>query len=229
MTIGIYKLTFPSGAFYIGQSVSVELRFINHKSTLITRRANEFMQLEYDYCGEPIMTILEECTLEVLNEREKYYIDKFNAIEYPGLNIVKDPTNHQYGEDAANSKYSNDTYEKIFKLLLNPKLTTNDIATSLNVSSSVVRSIAAGTAHIWLKDRYPKEYEKFMSRIRWNRGMRIVQKRPTLQAPDGSLHDLSGKSVNAFAKAHGLTTSSLTNLLNGYRITHKGWKIFQEA
>lgn len=72
--IGIYKITSPSGKIYIGQSVNLERR----KKTYQKLNQNKSQYIIYSslhkYGPENhIFEIIEECTIEQLDERELYW------------------------------------------------------------------------------------------------------------------------------------------------------------
>ena len=72
--IGIYKITnLVTGTIYIGQSKNIERRFIDHRtpghnSEIVDKNINLYGRNNFSY------EVLEECTLEQLDEREDYYI-----------------------------------------------------------------------------------------------------------------------------------------------------------
>jgi len=95
MTCGIYILKFPSGRNYIGQSVCIESRFIEHKmeakkcfmseKLLVNTKLNAAYK-KYAWCL--IKTeILEECKKEDLNDRETFYIKLYDTFNN-GLNCT---------------------------------------------------------------------------------------------------------------------------------------------
>ena len=86
--IGIYKITSPSGKVYIGQSIDIKKRFANYytlkKSTKNqTRLYNSFIKYKVE---NHIFEIIEECNIDLLNERERYWQEHFNVIGKNGLN-----------------------------------------------------------------------------------------------------------------------------------------------
>ena len=80
--IGIYKITEINNPtmFYIGQSNNIERRFKEH-----IYKTSKFSRIPFDdYITEKgkeafKFEILEECLIEELNEKEKYWIDKLKA------------------------------------------------------------------------------------------------------------------------------------------------------
>lgn len=72
--IGIYKITSPSNKIYIGQSINIEKRFkqyITFKSNSIGPKL--FNSLNKYKPENHVFEIIEECSLEQLNEREIYW------------------------------------------------------------------------------------------------------------------------------------------------------------
>lgn len=78
--IGIYKLTSPSGKSYIGQSRDIIMRFRGHKSD--TKRKHQKLYYGIRKYGYENFTkeILEECSMDVLDKREVYWIDYYDSI-----------------------------------------------------------------------------------------------------------------------------------------------------
>lgn len=88
--IGIYSITnIKNNKKYIGQSANIELRWITH----LVDSINNMNHLLIDQAMHGLgnynfkLEILEECTLEELNNKEKYYIEKYNTIYPNGYNI----------------------------------------------------------------------------------------------------------------------------------------------
>lgn len=74
--IGIYKITNKvNGKAYIGQSINIERRFREHK--YISSETNQSLVRAYKKYGRENFEfeVLEECTLDNLNEREIFYIN----------------------------------------------------------------------------------------------------------------------------------------------------------
>lgn len=86
--IGIYKITSPTNKVYIGQSINIERRFKNYKSISQTR-GQVMLHNSFKKHGvnNHIFEIIEECIVESLNERERYWQDFYNVLE-GGLNCL---------------------------------------------------------------------------------------------------------------------------------------------
>lgn len=73
--IGIYKITNKiNGKTYVGQSIDIKRRFNEHR--YISSESNESLKLAYKKYGRENFEfeVIEECSEEMLNEREIYYI-----------------------------------------------------------------------------------------------------------------------------------------------------------
>ena len=87
MTIGIYKMEFQDGSVYIGQSNNCERRRGEHyESMLAYLHPNKKVRAAFRDHGQPTWAVIQECTLEELNDAEIFYIKQYNSY-YQGLNL----------------------------------------------------------------------------------------------------------------------------------------------
>jgi group I intron endonuclease len=88
MSIGIYKITNPKGKIYIGQSVNLKRRKYDYENQ---KNCNGQILLfrslkKYGWDGHKF-EIIEECSLNLLNERERYWQDFYDVLNpKKGLN-----------------------------------------------------------------------------------------------------------------------------------------------
>lgn len=83
---GIYKITNPQGKVYIGQSIDIKRRFKEYCSTGYSNSQPKLINSLNKYGPERHkFTVLEECEAVKLNERERYWQERFNVLE-EGLN-----------------------------------------------------------------------------------------------------------------------------------------------
>lgn len=85
MTCGIYKLTFPSGNFYIGKSVDIEKRWRQHWENLSKGKHTRAMQAEFERYGDYTQEIMLECHEDHIDIVEETYISWYS----PTLNGTK--------------------------------------------------------------------------------------------------------------------------------------------
>jgi len=84
-TIGIYKITSPTGKIYVGQSCNVEKRFERYRIQRCTQQPKLFKSLcKYGYINHNF-EIIEICNLEQLNEKEHYWQIYYDVLN-KGLN-----------------------------------------------------------------------------------------------------------------------------------------------
>jgi group I intron endonuclease len=83
--VGIYKITNPKGKVYIGQSININRRFSRYKNIREEDKQYKIFNSIKKYGWENhIFEIIEECSIEQLNEREtywkRYYLSQFKNI-----------------------------------------------------------------------------------------------------------------------------------------------------
>ena len=89
---GIYKiLNILNGKMYIGSSVSFEQRWTQHRSELRRNKHHSpKLQRAWNKYGEDafVFSIIEECAPEILEKREQFWMDHYNAYGRHGYNIA---------------------------------------------------------------------------------------------------------------------------------------------
>lgn len=109
MKSGIYKITSPSGRIYIGQSINVIERFKSYKrleTISQTRLHRSFLKHGVE---NHVFEIIEECTIKLLNERERFWQDHFDVLN-GGLNCRLTTTEDKTG------RFSEETRQKMSML-----------------------------------------------------------------------------------------------------------------
>lgn len=116
--IGIYKITSPTNRIYVGQSININkrfkqyLKFRNCKGQ--TKLYNSFLKYGVE---NHKFEIIEECFIELLNERERYWQEFYNCSSQNGLNCLLTNTTEK------NRKFSEETRNKQRKAKLGTKHT----------------------------------------------------------------------------------------------------------
>lgn len=83
--IGIYKITSPTGKIYIGQSNNIERRRSEYKSCCHKGKLQN--SIKKHGFENHIFETLEECSIELLNERERHFQDFYDVLGPNGLNL----------------------------------------------------------------------------------------------------------------------------------------------
>ena len=85
---GIYKYTSPSGKIYIGSSKNIYKRIKYYKSLNCKNQKKLYNSFKKHGYENHIFEIVEECNIEKLYERERYYGEIFEVIGNKGLNLM---------------------------------------------------------------------------------------------------------------------------------------------
>lgn len=227
MTIGIYKLNFPNtGLVYIGKSINIEKRYIQHLSKLRKREGESKLQWAYNLYGDPDYEILTECSEDELDSWEVQYISLFNSLE-KGLNSIPGGGNTPtlIGTDNPNAKYTREDYFNVLYFLSEPGYSINEIVELTGVSKSTIQHIASEESHFWLRDEYPELYKKmvYISKLGRNNAFQRGIRYPKVRSPSGEVFEV--KNQTEFAKEHKLLQPKLCEVLHGHRKSHKGWTL----
>lgn len=84
--IGIYKITSPSNRIYIGQSKNIPERFKRYKELRCKNQPRLYASLNKYGHENHVFEYIENCKIEVLDCRERYYQDLFDVTSSKGLN-----------------------------------------------------------------------------------------------------------------------------------------------
>jgi group I intron endonuclease len=93
--IGIYKITSPSGKIYIGQSQDIKLRFYYYSIKYCFRQRRLYHSLKKYGSENHIFETIEECSIEELNKKERYYQELYDVIGENGLNCIYQGTDEK--------------------------------------------------------------------------------------------------------------------------------------
>jgi len=95
--IGIYKITSPSGRIYIGQSVNIDNRISSYKNLKCKNQTKLYRSLLKYTFENHTFEVIEECSVEILNERERHWQDFYNSGSKKGLNCKLTKTESKSG------------------------------------------------------------------------------------------------------------------------------------
>ena len=131
--IGIYKIISPSGKIYIGQSRDIEKRFKQYQSGSGKTQIRLIHSFNKYNVENHIFEIIEECDIENLNIRERYWQDYYDVIGKNGLNcmlintdslprVLSEETRLKLSEARTGYKFSQESKDKISRAHKGKKL-----------------------------------------------------------------------------------------------------------
>lgn len=152
--IGIYKIENKvNSKVYVGQSVNVESRLMQHRSQLRSNKhRNDYLQHAWNKYGEDNFDfeLLCECEKEELNDKEIYYIAHYNSTNHDlGYNIREGGDCGAMAEETieklrgSGSSLSKEDVRHI-KMSMYLLMDRNEIAEMYHVSPKVLTAISQG-------------------------------------------------------------------------------------
>ena len=156
---GIYRIIFPNGKSYVGQSVDIYDRYRGHyrsshpekytsKNCRDTNLPVHLAMAKYENIGEGYsLEILEECSKDELDEREKYWIKNFHSdINENGYNVASggQKTFALKRERHSQAKLTEKEVEEIKEKIVRREQTFKEIAHEYHVSSATITLINKG-------------------------------------------------------------------------------------
>lgn len=157
MACGIYKITNKiNGKSYIGQAIDIQTRWNKEKSRAFSPASNEYnrtLSKAFRKYGLDNFTfeILEECDINLLDEREIHYIALYDTY----FNGYNDTTGGNDGNQNACVKIQKNDLLIIYDLLLNSSKTQKEIAEQFNVGQDVISTINHGKSRRLAGYNYP--------------------------------------------------------------------------
>lgn len=132
---GIYKIeNLINGKIYIGQSIDIKQRWRQHRNDYKNKKSLLYSAINKYGIENFLFSIIEECKEEELNEKECFYIKKFNS-------CVLFENSHGYnateGGESPGSSLKDEQKENIIKLW-NDGLTEKEIVQKTNISAGTV-------------------------------------------------------------------------------------------
>lgn len=213
--IGIYKITnLINSLCYIGQSVHIERRFLEHKgfkkASLISKAIKEYGEKNFSF------EVIEECEEDKLNEREQYWIKYYNSITPNGYNILESinsiHTNYHY--------FNKDTIISITEDLKKSSLNLVEIAKKYNTTVGTISRINSGQTHYQIDTTYP--IRKTNHKPREEKYCQICGKKISYEAT--TCKQCAGKKRMIPLEKMPITREELKNLIRTIPFTQIGKK-----
>jgi group I intron endonuclease len=102
--IGIYKIINPKNKIYIGQSIDIDRRFNEYKKKIRCKNQKKLYNSLINYgVDNHTFIVIEECDVQLLNERERYWQDYYNVLT-EGLNLLLTSTEDKVSETSEETK-----------------------------------------------------------------------------------------------------------------------------
>lgn len=148
--IGIYSITNKiNNKRYIGQSIHIEIRWMQHKQpssrSLIGKAIQKYGLDNF------IFEVLEECPADSLDEKEEYYINYYNSVVPNGYNIEEKVD----GKSFYYTFFTKETLLEIIKDLSEDKLLLSEIAEKYDLSNRTISRINNGYSYYNSNISYP--------------------------------------------------------------------------
>lgn len=205
--IGIYKIENKiNGHIYIGQSVNIERRFQEHKGYHRKNHPEKVLYKAFTKYGIDNFSfdIIEECSKELLDEREIYWISYFNSF-HNGYNETAGGLsgNGQKGEQHPNHILTQKEVDKIIKLLQQDFPYKKIIEQVPNATEDMIWSINQG--HRWKQSNlsYPIRKREGSKRFSDETALLILKKYS------------EGKTFRELAKEFNCCAETIKNLVQG--------------
>lgn len=222
-TVGIYKLEWPSGKYYIGQSIDLNNRFKYHLADMI--KGNHFnykIQNQYNKEGVPTFNIVKYCDIDTLD------IEEINLINLKDMNILNilPGGGKMFGENSARAIYTDSNIEQAFLLLVNSSLTRKQISKETNIDISTIYDISAGRGRgkDFLPLKYPDMYTKLL-----NNKANNTKGKNTIKLTNGIINiELITGEYSTFCRNNNIHPSNLSKVISGVRKHTMGWRLAHE-
>lgn len=163
-TIGIYKITYDNGKIYIGQALSIYSRALEHNNK--SKYPCDKALKKHNATIEILETVLD---ITQLDEKEIYYIDKFNATDKSiGYNILPGGNaSNKQGTNNCNAALNQEQLIQIIDLLRNrTELSYQDIACQFDVQPCTIYRISKGLSYIQPNIIYPIRQDNHESQLK---------------------------------------------------------------
>ena len=117
--IGIYKITNPNNRVYIGQSKNISKRLEKYYNLSCSTQPRLYRSLKKYGADLHTFEIIEECEIDKLNERERYYQELYDVLSSKGMNCLYTKTKDKRRE--ANKNIGNKISKALTGRTLDPE------------------------------------------------------------------------------------------------------------
>ena len=206
---GIYKIVSPKKRIYIGQSVDIKSRFAKYRLGHCEGQKRLYASfLKYGVKNHSF-EIIENCEINELNIRERYYQNLYDVLSNNGLNCKLTDTNLEKG------RHSEETKLKISKSHLGKKLSISHInklkQAKQNISEETRNKIRLFNIGKHCSDETKEKMRKRMIGNQYTKGIVPVNARKVYDIESKTIYD----SITIAAIFYGIKPRTLTAMLDG--------------
>ena len=222
--IGIYKYTnLINGKSYIGQSVNIVKRRSNHENTNNRKLEKSYFHRAIDKYGINNFSfeILEECSKDELNEKEIYYIKKYNTFD----------RNNGYNRTIGGEQPKiNSKCKAVYQIdlrtrkIINCYVSTREASRKTNTPSSHIadccnRKLILSKGYLWsYVDNYDENYYKKLEVISSGKKQKMVYQKDVNNNIIGCY-----KNIKVASDITHIGRTSINNCLCGLSKTSGGY------
>lgn len=168
--VGIYKIyNTKNNKIYIGQSVNIKRRWTQHINKIGIDNSPLHNAMGYYGVDNFTFEVVEECLVEDLDTKEKYWIEFYNSIIPNGYNVSY---GGQRDKGAVFAHFNKDEIDDIVNKLQNHfELTINEIAEDYGVRFQTISDINTGRSYFNnkliypLRERYASQRKEYVCEI----------------------------------------------------------------
>ena len=208
MKTGIYKIeNKKTHKVYIGQAYDIARRLRVHRTKYDSTQDID-KAIQQEGVNNFTYEIVEECSIEQLNDREKYWINYYNSFE-KGYNKTRGGA----GTSDSSVKLSSEEVKQIYDLLINSQLTQHEISLLFHVGDDTISEINHGLTRIQPGYDFPLR-KTFKNNIKTPKFESFYLSEEQLIADFIEL-----KSFTAIGKKYHVSAHPVRNLANKYGYT----------
>lgn len=222
--IGIYKITSPTGRIYIGQSIDIDFRFSTYKNLKCKQQMRLYSSFVKHGVNNHLFEVVEECCVDMLNERERHWQDLYDVIGKGGLNcelvstnrlpkVVSETTRLKISNSLKGFRHTEESKAKITKALIGRTVSDE---TKLKISNSNKGKHRSPETAVKISNalkgrKIPKEVIE--KRRKSQSGANNHKAKPIINTQNGIFYGC----ITEAAECYGIKRSTLNNFLTGSR------------
>ncbi len=229
--MGIYKITSPSGKVYIGSSNDIANRVCSYKGLNCKSQTKLYNSIKKYTWSAHVLEIIEECSEDVLLERELFYGLKFNVLdskvglncrlpkagesysymsEETKMNISKANKNKYKGEkrgyyESSLKKLTIEQVIEIKKLLAESRLTQKEISKMYGVDRKTIGNVLNGKSYSYVDAGVNQKRQPVYVKLCSSDICKII-----------TMHE-SGISQNDIARIFGVCQSAISRTIKKHK------------